>query len=143
MGKNRHFSGQPLYAQLLKLTDREEIVRISLNGNHERYVKKLTGYSHFVIMLYAVLMRHESLREIVVGMLSEANKINHLGISYMVKRSTLAEANNRRGNEFFERIYFSLYRKYKNDLADSRTEKAWQRLLHIMDSTTKRCFQMF
>jgi len=47
-------------------------------------------------MLYAVMMRYDSLREIVVGMLSEANKINHLGIDYMVKRSTLAEANNRR-----------------------------------------------
>ena len=85
MGKNTHFSGQPLYAQLLKLTDRKEIARISRKGNHDRYVKKLDGYSHFVIMLYAVLMRHESLREIVVGMLSEANKINHLGIDYMAK----------------------------------------------------------
>ncbi len=140
MGKNTHFSGQPLYAQLLKLTDRKEIARISRKGNHDRYVKKLDGYSHFVIMLYAVLMRHESLREIVVGMLSEANKINHLGIDYMVKRSTLAEANNRRGNEFFEQLYFSLYRKYKNDLADSRTEKVWQHLLHIMDSTTITLF---
>ena len=140
MGKNTHFSGQPLYAQQLKLTDRKEIARISRKGNHDRYVKKLDGYSHFVIMLYAVLMRHESLREIVVGMLSEANKINHLGIDYMVKRSTLAEANNRRGNEFFEQLYFSLYRKYKNDLADSRTEKVWQHLLHIMDSTTITLF---
>ena len=140
MGKNTHFSGQPLYAQLLKLTERKEIARISRKGNHDRYVKKLDGYSHFVIMLYAVLMRHESLREIVVGMLSEANKINHLGIDYMVKRSTLAEANNRRGNEFFEQLYFSLYRKYKNDLADSRTEKVWQHLLHIMDSTTITLF---
>jgi len=84
-------------------------------------------------MLYAVLMRYDSLREIVVGMLSESNKINHLGIDYMVKRSTLAEANNRRSNEFFEQIYFSLYRKYRNDLADSRTDKAWEHLLHIMD----------
>jgi hypothetical protein len=78
--------------------------------------------------------------KIVVGMLSESNKINHLGIDYMVKRSTLAEANNRRSNEFFEQIYFSLYRKYRNDLADSRTDKAWERLLHIMDSTTITLF---
>lgn len=140
MGKNTYFTGQPFYSQLLKLTDRQEIGRISRKGMHERYVKKLDGYSHFVIMPYAVLMRYDSLREIVIGMLSEANKINHLGIDYMVKRSTLAEANNRRSNEFFEQIYFSLYRKYKNDLADSRTDKAWERLLHIMDSTTITLF---
>ncbi len=41
MGKNTHFSGQPLYAQLLKLIDRKEIARISRKGNHDRYVKKL------------------------------------------------------------------------------------------------------
>lgn len=69
---------------------------------HDRYAKKLDSYSHFLIRLYAVLMHCDSLREIVVGMLSEANKINHLGIDYMVKRSTLAEANNRRNNELFE-----------------------------------------
>jgi hypothetical protein len=140
MGKNTYFTGQPLYGQLLKLTDRQEIAKISRKGSHDRYVKKLDGYSHFVIMLYAVLMRYDSLREIVVGMLSESNKINHLGIDYLVKRSTLAEANNRRSNEFFEQIYFSLYRKYRNDLADSRTDKVWERLLHIMDSTTITLF---
>jgi hypothetical protein len=140
MCKNTYFTGQPLYAQVLKLTDRQEIARISRKGVHDRYVKKLDGYSHFVILLYAVLMRYDSLREIVVGMLSEANKINHLGIDYMVKRSTLAEANNRRNNEFFEQIYFSLYRRYENDLTDSRTDKAWEHLLHIMDSTTITLF---
>jgi len=140
MSKNTHFTGQPLYARLLKLTDSKEIVRISRKGCHDRYIKKLDGYSHFVIMLYAVLMRYDSLREIVVGMLSDVNKINHLSIDYMVKRSTLAEANNRRSNEFFEQIYFQLYKKYKNDLADSRTDKAWERLLHIMDSTTITLF---
>jgi hypothetical protein len=92
MCKNIYFSGQPLYAQLLKLTDRQEIARISRKGSHDRYVKKLNGYSHFLIMLYAVLMRYDFLREIVVEMLSESNKINHLSINYMVKRSTLAEA---------------------------------------------------
>jgi len=85
-------------------------------------------------------MRYDSLREIVVGMLSESNKINHLGIDSMVKRSTLPEANNRRSDEFFEQIYFSLYRKYSNDLADSRTDNAWERLFHIMDSTTITLF---
>ena len=119
MPKSTNFTGQPIYNQLLSLVNKEKITKISRKGNHERYVKKLDGYSHFVIMLYAVLMRFESLREIVVGMLSESHKLHHLGIDYMVKRSTLSEANNRRKDEFFEQIYFSLYQKYKKDLADS------------------------
>ena len=65
MSKNTYFTGQPLYAQLLKLTDVQEIIKISQTGGHDRYIKKLDGYSHFVIMLFAVLMRYDSLREIV------------------------------------------------------------------------------
>lgn len=140
MGKNTHFIGQPLYSQLLNLTDKEKIKSLSRKGGYDRYVKKLDGYSHFVIMLYAVLIRYDSLREIVVGMLSEANKLHHLGINYMVKRSTLSEANNRRESEFFSRIYFMLFEQYKGVLADSRSDKAWEKLLHIMDSTTITLF---
>ena len=113
---------------------------MSKSGGHDRYVKKLDGYSHFVILLYGVLMRHDSLREIVVGMLSEANKLQHLGIDYMAKRSTLSEANNRRNCNFFEQIYFSVYKKYKDVLADSSTDQVWEKNLHIMDSTTITLF---
>lgn len=140
MGKNTHFTGQPIFNQLLNLTDKQGIRTLSCTGGFDRYVKKLDGYAHFVIMLYGVLMRHDSLREIVVGMLSEASKLQHLGVDYMVKRSTLSEANNRRDSAFFGKVYFSLYHKYKNVLADSRSDKAWNKLLHIMDSTTISLF---
>lgn len=140
MSKNTNFSGQPIYCQLLNLVDKQKIKHISRQGGHDHYVKKLDGYSHFVILLYGVLMRHDSLREIVVGMLSEANKLQHLGLDYMVKRSTLSEANNRRESEFFAKIYFSLFLTYKHSLADSRSDKAWEKLLHIMDSTTISLF---
>lgn len=122
------------------MVEKEKISKLSKKDGHDRYVKKLDGYSHFVIMLYAVLMRFDSLREIVVGMLSEAHKLGHLGINYMVKRSTLSEADNRRKSELFEKIYFSLYEKHKNDLAYSRIDKAWEHMLHIMDSTTITLF---
>lgn len=140
MAKNTHFTGQPIFNQLLNLTDKQGIRTLSRTGGFDRYVKKLDGYAHFVIMLYGVLMRHDSLREIVVGMLSEAGKLQHLGVDYMVKRSTLSEANNRRDSEFFGKVYFSLYYKYKKVLADSRSDKVWNKLLHIMDSTTISLF---
>ncbi len=140
MSKNTHFSGQPLFNQLISLVDKAKITKMSKLGGHDHYVKKLDGYSHFVILLYGVLMRHDSLREIVVGMLSEADKLHHLGIDYMAKRSTLSEANNRRSCDFFEQIYFSLYKRYKGVLADSCSDKAWEKLLHIMDSTTITLF---
>lgn len=140
MPKDTHFIGQPLFSQILKLVDKSNIVRISKNGNHERYTKKLDGYTHFVSLLFAVLHRYDSLRELVVGMLSEANKLQHLGVDYMIKRSTLADANNRRSSKFFASIYASLYERYKDVLSDSRTTKTWEQQLYIMDSTTISLF---
>lgn len=140
VGKNIHFTGQPLFTQLLSLADKQEIISISRQGGFDRYVKKLDGYSHLVVMLYGVLMRYDSLREIVIGMLSEAHKLQHLGIDYMVKRSTLSEANNRRDNDFFAQVYFSLYQRHKSVLADSRPDRSWEHLLHILDATTISLF---
>ncbi|MDR2495770.1 MAG: DUF4372 domain-containing protein [Tannerellaceae bacterium] len=51
---------------MLSLIDKRKIKSISRAGGFERYVKKLDGYSHLVSMLYGVLMRHDSLRELVI-----------------------------------------------------------------------------
>jgi len=140
MGKNTNFTGQPLYAQIIKLIDKSKVQKISLKGGHERYVKKFDGWTHLVVFLFAVLKHYDSLREMVIGLMSEANKLHHLGISYVARRSTLSEANNRRRSSFFESIYYSLYSKYKSSLTDSTRNYAWERCLHIMDSTTITLF---
>lgn len=140
MGKSTNFTGQPIYAQLLKLANKQKIESISKTNGHERYVKKLDGYTHFVSMLFAVIHRYDSLREITLGLLSESNKLHHLGINYCVKRSTLSEANARRESDFFEQIYNYLYKQYKGDLPDSNSQKEWFKRLYILDSTTIRLF---
>ena len=75
MGKDTLFIGQPVYVQLLNLIDREKIKKISSRGGHDRYVKKLDGYTHLVAFLFAVLMHYDTLREFVIGMMAEANKL--------------------------------------------------------------------
>lgn len=84
-------------------------------------------------------MRFDTLREIVVGMLAEANKLQHLGVNYMIKRSTLSDANNRRSSLFFRDIYNQLYKQYKHLLSDSQLTET-QRQLYIIDSTTITLF---
>ena len=139
MGKDTHFIGQPVYVQLLNLVDRERIRMISLRGGHDRYVKKLDGYTHFVAFLFAVLMRFDTLRETVIGMMAEASKLQHLGVDYLVKRSTLSDANNRRSSQFFRDIYKHLYNRYRQILSDSRLSEV-QKRLYIIDSTTITLF---
>lgn len=139
MSKDTHFIGQPVYVQLLNLVDRKKIKDLSLRGGHDRYVKKLDGYTHFVAFLFAVLMRFDTLRETIIGMMAEANKLQHLGVDYLVKRSTLSDANNRRSSQFFRDIYKHLYNRYRNILSDSRLSEVEKRL-YIIDSTTITLF---
>jgi IS4 transposase len=144
MHKITNFTGQPVFNQLLKLLTRQTIEQLShsIKGS-EDYVKKLDGYKHLVIMLFAVFNHFDSLREIEIGMQAESHKFTHLGLDYMVRRSTLSEANCRRPSEFFAQVYALLLKRYAPFLADSRNkkeQKEWERLLYMMDSTTITLF---
>ena len=140
-----------MYSQVLKLLDRDKIMRISREtACSESYVKRFDGYQHLVVMLFGILKHFDSLRELEIGMKAEAHKLRHLGMDYLVRRSTLAEANIRRPQEFFARVYAYLLEKYATFLADSRPPKSykgqthepkdWEKLLYMMDSTTITLF---
>ncbi len=74
MGKSTHFFGQPLYGQVIKLLDKSKIFQISRENGGERYTKRFNIWVHLVVMLYAVIMRFDSLREITASLLGEARK---------------------------------------------------------------------
>lgn len=64
MNKSTHFFGQPVYGQLIKSLDRAKIVELSRKHGGEKYVKSFDGYVRLRTMLFAVIMRFDSLREI-------------------------------------------------------------------------------
>ena len=143
MGKSTHFSGQPLYGQVIKLLDKSKIFQISRENGGERYTKRFNVWIHLVVMLYAVIMRFDSLREITASLQAEARKLNHLGLTFRIGRSTLADANKRRSEHIFEEIYRQLYGRYRDVLSsDSRSRKTpkWMKRLQIIDSTTITLF---
>src|SRR5690554_7595624 len=110
MGKNTNFSGQPIFNQLLTFIDKSEIRKIAKHHDAERYVKKFTTYHHVVVMLFVALEGYQSIRETILGLLTNAHKLSHLGLSYLVRRSTFSEANGRRSSQVFGDIYMSTYR---------------------------------
>jgi hypothetical protein len=143
MDKGTHFIGQPMYGQLISLLDKSKILKISRESGGERYVKHFDAWQHLVIMLYAVIKRFDSLREITDSMFPEARKFSHLGISMMPRRSTLSDANARRSEGIFESAYRNLYATYKDELSsDSRRRQTpkWLNRLQIIDSTTISLF---
>ena len=143
MPKSSNFFGQPIYGQLIKSLDREKIVEISRIHGGEKYVKRFDGYTHLLTMLYAVIQRFDSLREIETSMIAEVRKLHHVGIETVPKRSTLSDANARRSEKFFEEVYRDLYAANKDVLSsDSRRNGTaeWIKRLRIIDSTTVTLF---
>ena len=141
MGKSKNFSGQPIFNQLLNFIDKSDIKRIAKAHNAERYVKKFSTYNHVVVMLFVAFEGYHSIREVILGLLANAHKLSHLGLSYLVKRSTFSEANIRRDSKIFGDIYMSVYQNHASTLTDSRLSDADMKRLYIMDSTTITLFK--
>ena len=96
MGKVTTNSGIPVFGEIVKLIDKQEVSKVAEKLKANRYTKRLDAYQHLIIMLYAVLGQFNSLRDIELGFYSSAQCLNHFGLDYMVRRSTLSDANARR-----------------------------------------------
>ena len=100
MDKGTTNSGLPVFGEIIKLLDKQRINTLADKMKANRYTKRLDAYQHLVIMLYAQLGQFESLRDIELGFLCAASRMNHFGMDYMVRRSTLSDANARRSPAF-------------------------------------------
>jgi hypothetical protein len=135
MGEGTNFSGQPIYKQLLNLLDKSKISKASKALGADKYVKRFTSYKHIVEMLFVAFEGYNSIRETVLGFLSNAHRLDHLGLDYVVRRSTISEANARRTPDIFARVYYDTYQRYWGSLADSILSKQDMKRLYIMDSS--------
>lgn len=140
MNKSSFFSGQPVLAQLINLIPDSLIGELAKRHKTDRYYKTFKTRDHLIAMLYACFHNCTSLREVVSGLEASYNKLSHLGINNIPRRSTLSDSNSNRPVAFFEELYHRLYALYYGRLPDSRSGKSREENLFIMDSTTVTLF---
>jgi len=141
MNQSTHFSGQPIFAQILRLIPPGKVAELAGTHGSDHYYKTFKTYDHLVTMLYAVFNRCTSLREVITGMMAAHNRLTHLGLRHTPRRSTLADANQKRDPEVFGAIFDVLSRTYRSRLPDSRSDNKWVNNLFMIDSTTISLFQ--
>ena len=96
-------------SQLLKLIDRHDF-QILENDQFRplRKYRALSLWGQFTTMMFAQVTSRASLRDICASLQAQGGRLYHLGIS-QVKKSTLADANNKRPaalyQAFFEKTY--------------------------------------
>lgn len=75
-----------------------------------------------------------------MGLQANAHRLNSLGMKRTPRRSTLADANERRSSAFFEDLYHELFRRHFGVLPDSLPKGRISDKIFIVDSTTIRLF---
>jgi len=140
MNKSNFFNGQPIFTQLLKFIPRDSVNRIAQQHKADRYSKRFNTYEHLVTLLYSIFNNCNSLREVSTGMLASEQRLNHMGMRFHPRRSTISDANNRRQADVFSDIYYSLYNRFASFLSDSRKNSKASKL-YIFDATTISLFQ--
>lgn len=135
MSKPTHFTGQPVFNQLLSLIPRSIIRRLVRQHQADRYCKKFKAYDHLVTLLFSTLHQCTSLREAITGIQAHNNRLKHVGLTATPRRTTLADANHRRPSAFFEDLYHQLYQYHYGCLPDSLRGNSKLDRLFIIDST--------
>lgn len=141
MLQSNSFSGQPVFSQITGLINKASFNHLVKQHDADRYCKRCGAWEHFICMLYCIMNNCTSLREVTQGIAAYGDKLNHLGITYTPPRSTFSEANARRPEDFFGKVYGQLYRHYKSTLADSQTDNELLKRIFIIDSTTISLFK--
>jgi putative transposase len=103
-----------------------------VDENHaNRYVKKFGCWPQLLSMIYAQLAGVSGLRELEAGFNQHRNHHYHLG-AVQVRRSTLADANDRRNPKVFEQAARLLIGAARGALGKSERKE----MLYLIDSTT-------
>jgi hypothetical protein len=140
MNKNTFFTGQPIFTQLINYIPKSSINRLAKEYQTDRYCKKFDSYHHLIVMLFASFQKCDSLRSLITGLMAWQNRLQHVGIDSYPRRSTLADANQRRDCKFFEAVYNDLLKVFKKKFSSDSRSRSFENRLHMMDSTTIEIF---
>lgn len=113
------YVGQTLFAQLMDCLPWTTFARLVTRYDGDTRVRTLPCTEHFRILAFAQLTYRESLRDIEVCLSAQAAKLYHMGIRTPVKRTTLADANERRDwriyADFAQRLIAQARTLYQTD----------------------------
>jgi hypothetical protein len=142
MGKDskKHLVGQPIFKQIIERVPKTLFDTIVKQNESDRYYKSFSSWDELVTLLFGILTRCDSAREVCDGMAALGGKLNHLGMDCAPAKSTFGDALRNRSCDIFEQFYYSLLTHYSPILSDSRKESVTFKHFYAFDSTTIRLF---
>lgn len=136
--------GRSLFAQLLEHAPHHHFRQCvqRYRGNHG--VRRFRCWDQFLCMVFAQLTYRESLRDIEACLGAVSHQLYHLGIRTKVRRSTLAEANEKRDFRIYADFAQVLIADARRLYCDEPFDLALRNTVYALDSTTiELCLELF
>lgn len=136
--------GRTVFAQIIEYISHNEFHRCVERYDGDRRVRKLSCWEQFLAMAFAQLTYRESLRDIEVSLAVHRQKLYHSGFRSLVKKSTLADANELRDWRIYSDFAQTLIQIARPLYADSDLGLDLQGTVYALDSTTiDLCLALF
>lgn len=117
------------FGQIMEGLPRSRFEKIVREENADKYCKGFRRWDQMMAMIFNQLSGTNSLRELEAGFNSQHHYHYHLG-THAVKRSTLADANNKRSSNIFARVCTELIQ-----CAHSAIKRELKSLIYLLDSS--------
>ena len=138
------YTGKTLFAQLMDFLPWTTFTRIVDRYDANRRVRTLPCAEHFRVLAFAQLTYRESLRDIEACLSAQSAKLYHMGIRSPIKRSTLADANERRDWRIYAEFAQRLIAQARKLYAEEDLGLDLSNTVYALDSTTiDLCLSLF
>ena len=138
------YTGKTLFAQLMDFLPWTTFSRIVDRYDGDRRVRTLPCTEQFRVMAFAQLTYRESLRDIEACLSAQSAKLYHMGIRSPIKRSTLADANERRDWRIYAEFAQRLIAQARKLYAEEDLGLDLSNTVYALDSTTiDLCLSLF
>jgi putative transposase len=114
---------------MLKVIDRGRFAASVARHRGDRYAKSFSSWDHLVLLAYGQLSGADSLRAMEAGWNAHGHHHYHLGVG-PIRRSTLADANQRRPPAIFAEVFAQL-----NGAMGRQLRREGTALVRLIDST--------
>jgi len=136
--------GRTVFAQLISFLSHNEFNRCVTRYGGNKSVRSFSCWNQFLTMAFAQLTYRESLRDIEVCLAAQRHKLYHSGIIGPVKRSTLADANEKRDWRIYRDFAQSLIQIARPLYAHSDLGLELAATAYAFDATTiDLCLSLF
>jgi len=138
------YVGKTLFAQLMDFLPWSSFHRIVERYAGDYRVRTLSCAEQFRVLAFAQLTYRESLRDIEACLSAQASKLYHMGFREPIRRSTLADANERRDWRIYAQFAHLLIRQARRLYADEPLGIELSHTAYALDSTTiTLCLSLF